>query len=128
MNDAAMYSGPLVANAARALDRYREMERMLEAEVAERLAKLEMVRDFVAALTDKPRQPRRPRTVAEQVAPVPEDATEEAAAPHPRSTALPRCHPPVTGRVRSRPGAMMRTAEAKCWECDGAENTTEEAA
>ena len=80
MNDAAMYSGPLVANAARALDRYREMERMLEAEVAERLAKLEMVRDFVAALTDKPRQPRRPRTVAEQAAPVPEDATEEAAA------------------------------------------------
>jgi hypothetical protein len=39
-----------------------------------------MVRDFVAALTDKPRQPRRPRTVAEQAAPIPEDATEEAAA------------------------------------------------
>jgi hypothetical protein len=56
-----MNNGALTANASRALERYREMERLLEAEVAERLAKLEMVRDFVAALTDKPRQPRKPR-------------------------------------------------------------------
>jgi hypothetical protein len=83
-----MNNGALTANAARALERYREMERLLEAEIAERLAKLEMVRDFVAALTDKPRQPRRARgssSMADQAAafpeaaPIPEDVTEEAA-------------------------------------------------
>jgi hypothetical protein len=55
--------GELAANAARALERYRAEERDLEAEIAERVTRLAMMREFIAALTAAPRPARKPRAV-----------------------------------------------------------------
>jgi hypothetical protein len=55
--------GELAANAARALERYRAEERALEAEITERVTRLAMMREFIAALTAAPRPSRKPRVV-----------------------------------------------------------------
>jgi len=55
--------GELAANAVRALERYREQERQLEAEIAERVTRLAMVRDFIATLTAAPCPSGKPRAV-----------------------------------------------------------------
>jgi anti-sigma factor RsiW len=64
--------GELAANAARALERYRAEERALEAEIAERVTRLAMMREFIAALTAAPRPARKPRAVEGQAVDPPE--------------------------------------------------------
>jgi hypothetical protein len=62
----------ILSNACAALDRYRSDERAIEMEIAILTTRLEAVREFVAALSGKPRT-RRPRT-PRPVEPVNEDA------------------------------------------------------
>jgi len=51
----------ILSNACAALDRYRNDERAIEMEMAILQARLDAVREFVSALSGKPRT-RRPRT------------------------------------------------------------------
>jgi hypothetical protein len=48
----------LLTNAAAALERYRLEEQQLESEISVQQARLELVREFVAALAGKPRARR----------------------------------------------------------------------
>jgi hypothetical protein len=51
----------ILSNACAALDRFRNDERLLELEMAVMQARLDAVREFISALSGKPRT-RRPRT------------------------------------------------------------------
>ena len=51
----------ILSNACAALDRYRSDERAIEMEIAILTTRLELTREFVSALSGKPRT-RRPRT------------------------------------------------------------------
>jgi hypothetical protein len=62
----------ILSAATQALERYRSDERALEVEIAILTTRLEAVREFVSALSGKPRT-RRPRT-PRPVEPVNEDA------------------------------------------------------
>ena len=65
----------ILTAACAAIERYRNEERLLEQEMACLQARLELVREFVAALTGKPRvrRQRAPRLVeTPQEAPQPE--------------------------------------------------------
>ena len=61
----------LLTNAAAALERYRSEERVLELELSVLQARLELVREFTASLSGKPRA-RRSRTpkVADETLPL----------------------------------------------------------
>jgi len=57
----------ILSNATQALERYRADERALETEIAVMQTRLELVREFVAALSGKPRARRgRPPRLVEQ--------------------------------------------------------------
>ena len=64
----------ILSNACAALDRYRSDERAIEVEIAILTTRLEAVREFVSALSGKPRARRgRPPRLVEQ----PEEAPAE---------------------------------------------------
>jgi hypothetical protein len=60
----ALNGGELAANATRALEHYRGLERLLEIEIAARTGRLDQVREFIAALTTPPRPSRKPRAIS----------------------------------------------------------------
>jgi hypothetical protein len=57
--------GELAANAARALERYKAQERELEDQALALNVHLQLVKEFIAALTAAPRPSRKPRGNAE---------------------------------------------------------------
>jgi hypothetical protein len=58
-----MENADILTNASAALERYRSEERLLETEVTVMQARLELVREFISALSGKPRV-RRPRSIS----------------------------------------------------------------
>ena len=61
----------LLTNAAAALERYRTEERLLELDMCVLQARLELVREFTASLSGKPRTRRgRPPKVADEALPM----------------------------------------------------------
>jgi|KBSMisStaDraftv2_1062788.scaffolds.fasta_scaffold254343_4 hypothetical protein len=64
--------GELAANAHRALECYKIQERELEAQAMAIQIHLQLVREFIAALTAAPRPSRKPRVVEGQAIDPPE--------------------------------------------------------
>jgi len=56
-------SDVLIDNATRALERYRAEERRLEEQAMAISIHLQLVKEFIAALTAAPKQSRKPRVV-----------------------------------------------------------------
>jgi hypothetical protein len=61
-------SDVLIDNATRALERYRAEERRLEEQAMAISIHLQLVKEFIAALTAAPKQSRKPRVVEAEAA------------------------------------------------------------